>query len=171
MEYITKNNFNYINLTDTPTVAYNGSTCEVINNVEYLNQSCKDIVFISNNISLYYKTVSTTSQTLLECKALNSRPCNKLMYLLSMSFTTSDFTAIKDTDTITFTFKVNNSTYTSTKKVEKLFMNTYNFFEVIDINGTISSFTVSATSTTPLSYFDVKNTHQNHIPANCFILM
>lgn len=40
---------------------------------------------------------------------------------------------------------------------------------MIKINGIIKSFTVSATSTTPLTMYDVRKTHANHRHTNSII--
>jgi len=175
MNYLQDNKVKY-----TADVSSEDNIVGYINNNIYINSSnyilsvtdntINDIVHYNNKATLYYTTV-TTDTKIAECNTLNTRFCNALMYNIVLSFTSSDFTAITSNDTITFDIAINNKVYTYTYPVQPLFMNMYDLFDTTPVNDTINTFTITATSTTPLMLFNMNKTHNQHKPCNCFILL
>ena len=91
---------------------------------------------------------------------------NDVMFVIRPSFTCSDITII--TGNITFKVSYTNADDITTAKEYKLplkkqFMNTYNLYDILQVNDTIKSFTISATSTKELSYLPVQRIKFNDV--------
>ena len=155
---LTSNLSNICYTTDVDVL----SPCSLI---QYHANNAKDIQY-SRDCKLYYNTISNTPTTVL---TFNVQPCNNVLYNISISVTSSNFTAITSNDSITFTFKNNDTILqTVTKDVRPLYMNVFNLNGKLPVHE--SSFTVTATSTTPLTPFNMNRTYKTHQHANSFIM-
>lgn len=179
MNYLQHNKVNYTTVSSNDNIIGYSNDDIYINSSNYIlsvnNNTIDNIVHDNNKATIYYTTVTTNTKIL---QYTNTRFCNTLMYNIILSFTSSDFTAItsndtsNDTiDTITFDIAINDNVYTYTYTVQPLFMNMYDLFNTIPVNDTIKSFTITASSTTPLTVFNMNKTHNGHKPCNCFILL
>ena len=186
MNYLQDNKVNYIDDVSAPySIFYDNHyviDTSLINIVKYTD-TIDNIAYSSDNITVYINTtVSNTSTKVIECTSFNDS-INSLLYNISITLSSSDFTAIPDDAKVSFTISVNDSTIKQvTFDVQPCVINTYNFFDVVKVNN-VKSFTISASSTTPLIVYDIQNTTplivdddiQNIIryrkPMNCFVYM
>lgn len=172
MNYLQHNKVNYTTVSSNDNIIGYSNDDIYINSSNYIlsvnNNTIDNIVHDNNKATIYYTTVTTNTKIL---QYTNTRFCNTLMYNIILSFTSSDFTAITSDATITFDIAINDKVYTYTYPVQPLFMNMYDLFNTIPVNDTIKSFTITATSTTPLTVFNMNKTHSGHKPCNCFILL
>lgn len=186
MNYLQDNKVNYIDDVSAPySIFYDNHyviDTSLINIVKYTD-TIDNIAYSSDNITVYINTtVSNTSTKVIECTSFNDS-INSLLYNISITLSSSDFTAIPDDAKVSFTISVNDTTIKQvTFDVQPYVINTYNFFDVVKVNN-VKSFTISASSTTPLIVYDIQNTTplivdddiQNIIryrkPMNCFVYM
>lgn len=179
MNYLQHNKVNYnVNLSSPNNVFYDDHNffTDIIEIAKYTNtntSTIKNIEYSSDNITVYNNaTIDTSAYTkVLECTSFNE-PMNSLLYNISITLSSSDFTAIPDDAKVSFTISVNDTTIKqATFDVQPYAINTYNFFDIIKVNNSITSFTISASSTTPLTVYDIQKTAKQHIPMNCFVYM
>lgn len=151
MQYLQQNKVNYYNYSSNSNIIFS-------NGVESLNADQAYIIFSEHNennnnynSTFYQCTYATqanrTSFTIYSSSIL--RYMNDVMFVIRPSFTCSDITII--TGNITFKVSYTNTDDITTAKEYKLplkkqFMNTYNLYDILQVNDTIKSFTISATS-------------------------
>lgn len=186
MNYLQDNKVNYIDDVSAPySIFYDNHyviDTSLINIVKYTD-TIDNIAYSSDYITVYINTtVSNTSTKVIECTSFNDS-INSLLYNISITLSSSDFTAIPDDAKVSFTISVNDTTIKQvTFDVQPYVINTYNFFDVVKVNN-IKSFTISASSTTPLIVYDIQNTTPLFVdddiqsiiryrkPMNCFVYM
>lgn len=174
LQYVYNNTVNYTTVCSSDVIIGYSNDNIYVNSSNYIlsvnDNTINGIVHYNNIATLNYTTVTSTSTTVLQCNTLNTRFCNTIIYNIILSFTSSDITSIASDDTITFTVNINNNKYTYVYPVQPLYMNMYELFDTVHVNDTITTFSVTATSTTPLTLFNVDVTSSLHEPHNCFIL-
>lgn len=152
MQYLQQNKVNYYSSSS------NNSNIVFSNGIESLNVDQAYVVYSEHNknnnnynSTFYQGTYATqanrTSFTIYSSSI--SRYMNDVMFIIRPSFTCSDITII--TGNITFKVSYTNTDDITTAKEYKLplkkqFMNTYNLYDILQVNDTIKSFTISATS-------------------------
>ena len=145
MQYISQNKVNYF---DSSTSIVFGSSVSSLN-------STQDYICYSDNSfynpSFYQGVLTTQTGKLFDIYSVNNtRYVNDVIFNVRPSFTCSDITLISDnhiTFTVTYTLANNDSiTKEYTYPLKKQFMNTYNLYDILQVNNTIKSFTISATS-------------------------
>ena len=159
MQYLQQNKVNYYN-SDSNIIFSNG--------VESLNSDQAYIVYSDyNNNSNYnssfdqgtYNTQkNTTSFTIYS--ANTPRYTNKIMFIIRPSFTCSDITTITGNITFRVSYTTTDTADTIAKEyifpLKKQFMNTYNLYDILQVNDTVNSFTISATSDINLTLLQPK---------------
>ena len=176
--FLQNNKVNYAaNSSDNTasTLNYDGQTVCTHSDSAVFNTTLHDSYYTCNSINVYEKTLVSTDTTVLKCTNFPNRIVNNLIYNVSISLTSSDFTQITSNDTVTFNIFVNdNKIYQCIQRVNTHSVNTYNFTDIYRVNSTLSNFYVTATSTTPLYIrkASVNNIKEDgHMFMNCFLLM
>jgi len=88
-------------------------------------------------------------------KTLNSY-CNALIYNFGISYCPQDITQITSDDTATFTVTVNDNVYNHVFKLKNMFMNTFQFNNVVQLHGVLTTFKVTYTATKTMYYHKMK---------------
>lgn len=173
MNYLQANKVNYIDTLSADNIFYDSlSTATSSIDIVKYTDTIKNIAYSSDDITVYINTtVDNTSTKILECATFNDS-MNSLLYNISITLSSSDFTAIPDNAKVSFTISVNDiPVKQATYEVQPYVINTYNFFDVVKVNNPVNSFVISASSTTPLTVYNIQNTSRGHKPMNCFVYM
>ena len=177
MNYLQHNKVNYTDTSSADSIFYvdgdNNSSITTTSSIDIVKytDTINKIAYSSDYITVYINTtVSNTSTKVIECTSFNDS-INSLLYNISITLSSSDFTAIPDDAKVSFTISVNDTTIKQvTFDVQPYVINTYNFFDVVKVNN-VKSFVISASSTTPLIVYNIQNTTRGHKPMNCFVYM
>jgi len=174
MNYLQSNKVNYIDDTSSADNIFYDDSITVTSSIDIVKytDTIKNIAYSSDDIIVYINTeVNNVSTKILECTTFNDS-MNSLLYNISITLSSSDLTAIPDNAKVSFTISVNDiPVKQATFDVQPYVINTYNFFDIIKVNDPVNSFVISASSTTPLTVYNIENTSRGHKPMNCFVYM
>lgn len=156
MDYLKKNKHEYlqtpqniINFTGQSIQTYTDSTPFIISTpAQSITSNIQTIKF--PNIP----TLTNTTTFNLVQQSISSNH-NILLCNAGLAFSCSNFTSITSSDTITFTISTGDSSVTRTFAVLPQFINTFQIYDYLKVNSS-TQFTLTATSTLPLSYYPVQ---------------
>ena len=156
MQYLQHNKVNY--LSNNKDIVFGSS-------ISSLNSTQAYIIYTDVNTfqdSSFYQNTYATQQgnSFVIYSDSASKYVNNIIFIIRPSFTCSDIMSIAN-DNITFIVSYTlNDNSTVTKEyvypLDKQYINTYNLYDCININNTIKSFTISATSDIDLTLLPPK---------------
>lgn len=156
MDYLKQNKHEYlqtpqniINFTGQSIQTYTDSTPFIIStpaqsitsNIQIIKFPNLPILTNTITFNLVQQSISSNHNILL---------CNA-----GLAFSCSDITSIQSDDTITFTISIGDSSVTRTFAVLPQYINTFQLYDYLKVNSS-TRFTLTATSTIPLSYYPVQ---------------
>lgn len=178
MDYLKQNRHEYlqspqniINFTGQYIQTYTDSTPFIIctptqsitSNIQTIKFPNLPTLTNTTTFNLVQQSISSNHNILL-CNAGLAFSCSNFT-----SITTPSYDGVTSSDTITFTISTGDSSVTKTYGIEKQFINTYQLYDYLKVNSS-DQFTLTATSTIPLSYYPVQrlpyDSSGTYTPAN-----
>ena len=154
---LQNNKVNYI----TDPIIYSGDNIYNCNiPIKHITYNATSNTSNTNVNYIYYNIYVPAQQNQYTFNIMN-KTCDithcKCCYNMLLSFACSNFTAIKDTDTLTVSVQFDNNTHNYKYPLQKHCLNFINIFDYIDYNGKLTSINISATSTCQLTTFEPKS--------------
>lgn len=169
MNYLHHNKVNYLDNTvsGTPVVTYNdfSDTASIYNfdYLKYTNNLIRGLAHTVIRIDILADTITSKPATIVSVKDFDY--CNHVLYNFSIPYTCSNFIDIPDDTTVTFTVTLDNLIVKHVIPVNKYFINTFSFFNIIpahDIKSKIFTITAETNNNTELALFDVKDIESHY---------